>query len=201
MAMGPGVNGRRLRIGMFALMWAVGTGVVVPPPAMAGTCGGLPATIDLEDQPGPVYIEGTSDDDVIHGSLGNDTIFGKGGKDTICGDTGADNIDGGSGNDTIYGMGVAGSGDNAGNTLIGGTGRDFLEGDRFGDTLRGGPGQDQLYGGSNGTDTIYGNDDPPSPTAHDTIDGGQESCIVLNCTPPPDDHCFPNGADTKVNCS
>lgn len=200
MAMGPGVTGRQLRIGMLALIWAVGTGVLVPPPAYAGTCGGLPATIDLEGQPGPLLIEGTSENDVIHGSVGADTIFGRGGRDTICGDTGADTIDGGSGNDTIYGMGVAGTPDDGDNTLVGGSGRDFLLGAELDDTLRGGPGQDQLYGGPNGTDTLYGNDDPPSPTAHDTLDGGAESCSGMNCVPPPPDDCFPNGADTIANC-
>jgi Ca2+-binding RTX toxin-like protein len=192
MAMGPGVTGRQLRIGMLALIWALGTGVVVPPPANAGTCGGLPATIDLEGQPGPLLIEGTSDNDVIHGTLGADPIFGMGGRDTICGDTGADTIDGGSGNDTIYGMGVAGP-DDGDNTLIGGTGRDFLLGDVLNDTLRGGPGQDQLYGGPDGVDTLYGNDDPPSPTAHDTLDGGPEAVVGP-------ENCFPNGADTIANC-
>ena len=192
MANRPGVSGRQLRIGMLALMWAVGTGVVVPPPASAGSCGGLPATIDLEGQAGPLYIVGTSDDDVIHGSLGSDTIMGLGGKDTICGDTGADDIDGGSGNDTIYGMGVAGV-DDGNNTLVGGSGRDFLLGADLDDTLRGGSGQDQLYGGDDGFDTLYGNDDPPSPTAHDTLDGGLEGGGP--------DHCFPNGADTIANCA
>jgi Ca2+-binding RTX toxin-like protein len=195
MAMGPGVTGRQLRIGMLALMWAVGTGVVVPPPAMAGSCGGFPATIDLEGQAGPLYIVGTGDNDVIHGSDGADQIFGMGGRDTICGADGADNIDGGSGNDTIYGDGdIAGS--DGDNTLIGGPGRDFLLGEDANDTLRGGPGQDQLYGGSNGTDVLYGNDDPPSPTAHDTLDGGPESGNPV----PPGDNCFPNGADTIASC-
>ena len=191
MAIRPGVSGRQLRIGMLALMWAVGTGVVVPPPAYAGTCGGFPATIDLEGQAGPLIIEGTSENDVIHGSDGNDQIFGKGGRDTICGADGEDYIEGGSGNDTIYGDGdVAGGDDN--NTLVGGPGRDFLQGDDGDDTLRGGPGQDQLYGGSAGFDTLYGNDDPPSPTSHDTLDGGLEGGGP--------DHCFPNGADTIANC-
>ena len=193
MAMGPGVTGRQLRIGMLALMWTVGTGVVVPPPAMAGSCGGFPATIDLEGQPGPLYIVGTSDNDVIHGSLGDDQIFGMGGRDTICGDLGADNIDGGSGNDTIYGDGVSAAGPDGNNTLVGGTGRDFLLGADGDDTLRGGPGQDQLYGGVEGVDVLYGNDDPPSPTAHDTLDGGPEAA-------PPGDNCFPNGADTIASC-
>ena len=187
MAIRPGVNGRQLRIGMLALIWALGIAVVAPPPGNAGSCGGLPATIDLEDQPGPLMIEGTSEDDVIHGSLGPDQIFGRGGRDTICGDTGADNIDGGSGNDTIYGMGVAGA-DDGDNTLIGGSGRDFLLGDVLNDTLRGGPGQDQLYGAA-GIDTLFGNDDPPSPTAHDELDGGSDA-----------DDCFPNGADTIAGC-
>lgn len=191
MAIRPGVSGRQLRIGMLAFIWAVGTGVVVPPPAMAGTCGGFPATIDLESQPGPLIIEGTSGNDVIHGSDGNDQIFGRGGRDTICGADGEDNIDGGSGNDTIYGDGdVAGGDDN--NTLVGGSGRDFLLGDVGDDTLRGGPGQDQLYGGADGVDTLFGNDDPPSPTAHDTLDGGSEMAGS--------DSCFPNGADTIANC-
>jgi Ca2+-binding RTX toxin-like protein len=187
MAIRPGVNGRRLRIGMLALMWAVGTGYVVPPPALASSCGGLPATIDLEGDTGPLYIVGTSENDVIHGSLGDDQIFGMGGRDTICGDTGADNIDGGSGNDTIYGMGAAGA-DDGNNTLVGGPGRDFLWGDALDDTLRGGQGQDQLYGDA-GVDVLYGNDDPPSPTAHDELDGGGGA-----------DSCFPNGADTIANC-
>ena len=192
MAIRPGVSGRQLRIGMLALMWVVGTGVIVPPPAMAGSSGGLPATEDHSGELGPLYITGTSGNDVIHGSLGDDTIFGNGGRDTICGDTGMDYIDGGSGNDTIYGNGVAAN-DNANNTLVGGSGRDFLLGGDFDDTLRGGPGQDQLYGGVDGYDIIYGNDDPPSPTAHDTIDGGPEAVVGP-------DNCFPNGADTIDNC-
>ena len=188
MAIRPGVSGRQLRIGVLALIWAAGTGVVVPPPANAGSCGGLPATIDLEGQPGPLIIEGTSEDDVIHGSLGADTIFGRGGRDTICGDTGADYIDGGSGNDTIYGLGIAPGPDDGDNTLFGGSGRDFLWGDALNDTLRGGQGQDQLYGAA-GIDTLYGNDDPPSPTAHDELNGGGDA-----------DDCFPNGADTIAEC-
>ena len=192
MAIRPGETGRQLRIGMLALMWAVGTGVVVPAPAYAGSCGGLPATIDLDGNPGPLYIVGTSDNDVIHGSQGSDTIMGLGGRDTICGDLGADDIDGGSGNDTIYGMGVAGA-DDGNNTLVGGSGRDFLLGGDLDDTLRGGSGQDQLYGGVDGYDILYGNDDPPSPTAHDTLDGGSEAVVGP-------DNCFPNGADTIANC-
>jgi Ca2+-binding RTX toxin-like protein len=199
MAIRPGVTGRQLRIGLLALMWAVGTGIVVPPPAMASSCGGLPATIDLDGDPGPLYIVGTGGNDVIHGSDGNDTILGLGGNDTICGSTGEDDIDGGSGNDTLYGDGVAGTGD-GNNTVVGGSGRDFLLGGNADDSLRGGPGQDQLYGGVNGTDALYGNDDPPSPTAHDTLDGGPEGCAGAGCVAPPGDNCFPNGADTIDNC-
>ncbi len=191
MAIRPGVSGRQLRIGMLAFMWAVGTGVVVPPPANAAACGGFPATMDLEGHTGPLYIVGTSEDDVIHGGDGPDQIFGMGGKDTICGSEGEDNIEGGSGNDTIYGDGDVVGGDEN-NTLVGGPGRDFLLGDDGNDTLRGGPGQDQLYGGDEGNDVLYGNDDPPSPTAHDTLDGGTEAMGS--------DACFPNGADTIANC-
>lgn len=186
MAIRPGVSGRQLRIGMLALMWALGTGVVVPPPAMASSCGGLPATIDLEGDAGPLYIVGTSDNDVIHGSDGDDQIFGMGGRDTICGSTGADTIEGGSGADTIYGDGTGGA--DGDNTLVGGPGRDILWGGDAIDTLRGSGGQDQLYG-AGGTDVLYGNDDPPSPTAHDELDGGADA-----------DSCFPNGADTISNC-
>lgn len=192
MAIRPGVSGRQLRIGMLALIWALGAGFLASPPSNAGACGGLPATMDHAGEVGPLLIEGSSENDVIHGSLGVDTIFGRGGRDTICGDLGADDIDGGSGNDTIYGMGVPGV-DDGNNTLVGGSGRDFLLGGDLDDTLRGGPGQDQLYGGVDGYDILYGNDDPPSPTAHDTLDGGAETVVGP-------DNCFPNGADTIANC-
>lgn len=187
MAIRPGVNRRQLGIGALACVWALGITALAAPPGNAGSCGGLPATMDHSGVGGPLMIEGSSGNDVIHGSTGNDTIFGRGGRDTICGDQGDDHIDGGSGHDTIYGMGVPGA-DNAGNTLVGGSGRDFLMGAGFGDTLQGGPGQDQMYG-LGGVDTLYGNDDPPSPTSHDELDGGAGG-----------DNCFPNGADTITNC-
>ncbi|HEV8626576.1 MAG TPA: hypothetical protein VG034_19190 [Acidimicrobiia bacterium] len=59
------------------------------------------------------------------------------------------------------------------------------------DTLRGGPGQDQLYGGTDGYDTLFGNDD--AATAHDELDGGPETVAGP-------DNCFADGRDTMANC-
>jgi hypothetical protein len=47
-----------------------------------------------------------------------------------------------------------------------------------------------MYGFA-GSDTLYGNDDPPSPTSHDELDGGADAVV---------DNCFPNGADTISAC-
>jgi Ca2+-binding RTX toxin-like protein len=183
---------RNLRLGVLALSLAFGTGVFIPPPASAGTCNALEATIDLEGQPGPAYIVGTDGPDVIHGTYGDDQILGMGGNDVICGDKGVDTIDGGSGRDTILGDGAPGGGD-ATNQLMGGPGGDNIQGGHADDTLRGGPGHDHLFGGAGGVDVLYGNDeDSPAP---DYLDGGSADPMGTS-----GDICFANAPDTLVNC-
>jgi Ca2+-binding RTX toxin-like protein len=178
---------RNLRLGLVTLGFVFGTGVLIPPPASAAICNGLPATIDLEGQTGPAYIVGTDGDDVIHGTRGNDQIVGLGGDDVICGDKGMDTIEGGPGRDTLLGdgSGVANPVDLS-NHLMGGTGGDHLTGGVAADILRGGPGHDHLYGGG-GIDDLYGNDEERQ--APDYLDGQDAA-----------DRCFGNAPDTLVAC-
>jgi Ca2+-binding RTX toxin-like protein len=182
------IASRNLFFGLLTLSLAVGTGLVLPPPAMAAICNAAVVTIDYSAAPGPSYITGTSGHDVILGSVFDDTIDARGGNDTVCGSTGHDTIYGGPGTDVIYGDGTASGADTA-NNIFGGPGNDNLHGDIDADTLSGGPGADYLYGGPAGDDILFGNDD--SIAQQDHLDGeGADG----------PDNCQINGTDVQVNC-
>lgn len=86
----------------------------------------------------PMYVIGTSGDDVIVGTDNADIIYGMDGDDILNGGAGDDYLSGGRGNDT----------------LIGGDGNDTLDGGDGDDSLEGGYGNDTyIYDGS-GKDTI-----------------------------------------------
>ncbi|WP_050411716.1 DUF4214 domain-containing protein [Massilia sp. NR 4-1] len=111
----------------------------------------------------PVYLNGTTDNDVLYGGAGNDGLEGNGGYDRLFGGDGddvlrsgnfydeasglrlpdkmGDVLDGGAGNDHLFGAGGR-------DLLLGGAGDDELRGDAGDDLLLGGEGNDLLDGGS-----------------------------------------------------
>lgn len=95
---------------------------VVPPPAQAATCNGLPVTVDVNKGQVP-----TAGNDVILGTAGADTIKAGGGNDVVCGGEGNDVLIGQSGKDKLFGEG----------------GNDVLKGGGGKDVCTGGPGVDK----------------------------------------------------------
>jgi len=89
-------------------------------------------SIDLNDLPTVIGLEGSDGDDTIIGNVLNNTLVGGDGADTISGGLGNDTLRGGTGPDT----------------LEGGDGRDKLYGEVGRDTLTGGAGNDYLQGGA-----------------------------------------------------
>jgi len=131
------------------------------PMVNAGTCNGLPVTVDLALGQFP-----TIGDDVIQGTNGMDTIVALSGNDTICsldGDDiintgpGDDWVDAGTGDDRVFGL--AGDdtifGDSGNDEIISGIGNDVVDGEDDNDILNGGPGNDTVSGGA-GNDDLYG---------------------------------------------
>lgn len=93
---------------------------------------------------GPVWIQGTHNDEVfnptnfarsVRGGSGFDTVLGGDRDDQLSGELGSDHIDGGGGHDLLDGGPGA-------DTLIGGFGDDILVGGSQGDLLTGGLGKD-----------------------------------------------------------
>lgn len=139
-----------------ALTLVLGALVVVPQvSAQAGTCNGLPITVDLNagqlPTPGDDVIMGTPGDDVIAAGAGIDTVCGGDGDDKIWGQDGNDALFGGPGDDRLRG----GDGDDA---LHGGDGVDNLAGGRDDDIVSGGLGDDALLRGGTGDDLLNGDD-------------------------------------------
>ncbi len=131
------------------------------PVAAAGTCNGLPTTINSTTG-GNDDITGTAGNDVVDLQDGNDTFHGGAGNDTICG---------GDGNDRLYGEGDD-------DTEFGGNGNDDLDttctrdgAGMFTGCLANpgdGPGNDTLNGDA-GLDALM------AGTGHDTLNGGTEA--------------------------
>ena len=154
-----------------------------PAPESAGTCNGMPITVDLSagDRPtnGDDVILGTDGDDVINAGDGRDVICGRGGNDTINAGNGADTILGGDGDDTIQ----AGQGKDV---VFAQDGDDFVSGGKGKDTLAGGEGNDDLRG-NEGTDTIdggAGNDELRGGQKADTVTGGSGDDTLIGGTRP-----------------
>ena len=181
---------RNAFIGVLTLAVAVGTGLLVPPPAYAAVCHSVVVTIDFSGASGPSSIPGTDGRDVILGGPFDDTIYGGGGDDIICGGRGTDTILGGNGNDVIHGDGTN-SGADANNNLYGENANDTIRGDQNNDVISGGRGDDNLYGGVGGDDTIVANDD--GPLSRDHVDGEENDAGA-------GDTCYFNGSDVMVNC-
>jgi Ca2+-binding RTX toxin-like protein len=110
-------------------------------------------TVDLNDLAisdgfEPLFLVGTSGNDVLTGDWTNDLIIGGDGSDYLFGRAGDDTLIGQNGDDFLYG------GDGA-DWLIGDSGRDVLLGEAGDDVLVGGAGDDTLEGGS-GIDVMIG---------------------------------------------
>ncbi|UXN63549.1 hypothetical protein N8E89_13325 [Phyllobacterium sp. A18/5-2] len=111
---------------------------------------------------------------VLIGLGGNDTLNGNGGDDTLVGGLGADVLNGGDGSDTVSYATSGGSvnahlngdpnllGDASGDTfnsienLIGSNGTDTLNGNELNNIIDGGAGSDSINGGFGGVDTLIG---------------------------------------------
>ncbi|GAA1783942.1 hypothetical protein GCM10009682_02850 [Luedemannella flava] len=105
------------------------------------------------NEPGPVFVIGSSQADTIVGSAFNDAICARGDDDFVDGLGGEDEIYGGNGADVIYG----------------GEDSDFISGGPQGDEIHG----DAFNGGGSGNDVIQGGD------GYDSGDGdaGVNSCV------------------------
>ena len=103
-------------------------------------------SIDLNDLPTVIGLEGSDGDDTITGNALNNTLIGGDGADTISGGLGNDTLRGGTGPDTIAG------GDGR-DKLYGEVGRDVLSGGAGNDYLQGGADKDVIDGGA-GDDTV-----------------------------------------------
>ncbi|GAB4136902.1 MAG: hypothetical protein Fur0046_10690 [Cyanobacteria bacterium J069] len=108
--------------------------------------------------PGPDFLTGTADPDLIFGEDGDDYLLGLADNDEINGGNGADLIQGNAGNDLLNG--AAGndtlSGGIGDDTLNGGGGNDLLYADEGRDRLNGGLGADTLVAGPGGRDVMSG---------------------------------------------
>lgn len=121
--------------------------------------------LTITDEPDPLVLTGTREDDILKGEDGDDTLIGYNGDDKLIGNDGDDVLKGGNGNDDIRG----GNGDNA---MFGNSGDDFLLGLSGADRLLGGGGDDALHGG-HGNDKIYGHN------GDDTLFGGRDDDLLF----------------------
>ena len=103
-------------------------------------------TLDLNDLPTVIGLEGSAGDDTITGNALNNTLDGGDGADVIQGGSGNDTLTGGAGPDTLEGE--AGR-----DKLYGGIGRDTLKGGDGNDYIQGGADKDVIDGGA-GDDTV-----------------------------------------------
>lgn len=159
------------------------------PPVLAGTCNGLPVTVDIGLGQTPTLgndvIQGTNGPDVIVASNGDDTICGLAGDDTIVGGPGDDWVHAGPGDDSVFGLSGAdiifgGSGNDE---IVSGDDDDLVYGNDGDDILNAGLGDDIVYGeagadevfGQAGNDFLFGGDGDDfivGVTGVDTIEGG-----------------------------